>query len=721
MAYSPDVVSLAKMLHRDNFPLEHLKPHVESLYEQLCVLHPTLRKFAMRREVASEAEKTIKSFISSQNDGPTSESKSSTSAFLQIFHKITITTVPMIITGHESRTKKKIIVGQEEDFKKLKEEIVREKSNEQREVLPIIGLPGSGKTTLARSLYKDSSIIDEFEIHDWVTFTHEYQVEEIFSKLFHSLETKGQKAGEGAARTTGKCEKLKDVVYQSLLKKKYLIVVDDMWDEDVWDKVKHSFPDERNGSRIILTTRSNEIARYAKTSDSLHEMQPLSLYHSWELLTLTVFEEGGSCPPHLKDIGWEISKNCRGLPLSMMVIGGLLSHENMTEEYWKNFQGDTLDAAAKGEEAYLEILFLSYNHLPGRLKGLRVAEGFLKPSPVKIVEQVTNDYLEQLIDRNLLYVRNATSNNIPKACGMHDTLRDLSVKECGNEKFFHSIRRYVQTLEQVKEVTFARTLLYVGAHHHHPLPLYAVTVYFIDFPNQILKIIHLRFFSLTYNGNLPSKLSNLEKLQILSARRHPKIIFLGVEILLDEIWSLTQLRHLLFTKSDLPKIPILKSTIPLAASCTKEVLENMPKLTKLAMWIESPGPVDIHLDQVKKLESFKFIFLNPIPKKKLREIAFEGEEWYPKRREFRKLKFLLLEYLDLVWWEADHTHFPKLQRLIMSHCYELEKIPEDYEYLGNLELMELVDCSPGAVESAEPVKDMLGIEHVYAAESKKFI
>ncbi|KAL7153216.1 hypothetical protein ABFS83_04G151500 [Erythranthe nasuta] len=855
MASSPAVVSLAKMLHRDNFPLEHLKPHVESLYEQLCVLQSCLEKICDApvsvitvavhdldiriREAASEAEETIKSFISSQDAGPTPESESSKSAFLQILHEITLTIVPMveaaeriagsidgdplaqdlllsedaqIISRHESRTKKKRIVGQEEDFKKLKEEIVREKSNDQREVLPIIGLPGSGKTTLARSLYEDSSITDEFEIHGWVTVTQDYQVGEIFAKLFHSLETKGQKAGEGAAQTTAKNEKLQDAVYQSLLKKKYLIVVDDMWDEDVWDKVKHSFPDERNGSRIILTTRSKEIAKYAKTSDFLHEMQPLSLDHSWELLTLTVFGEGGSCPPHLKDIGWEISKNCRGLPLSLTVIGGLLSQEDMTEEYWKNIQGDTLDAAAKGDEAYLEILFLSYNHLPGRLKGcflymgafpedseipvtqlirLWVAEGFLRPSPMKIVEQVADEYLGQLIDRNLLSVRKSTSNNLTKACGMHDTLRDLSVKECGNEKFFHSRRRYVQTLEQgtntqrrisvhrnilmcleevhnsVKEVTFARTILYVGAQHHHPLPfcltfdrlrvLDAFQVYFIKFPNQILKLIHLRFLSLTYNGKLPSKLSNLEKLQILIARRHPKVIFLGMSILPDEIWGLTQLRHLLFTESDLPKIPIVKNTIPMfanlqtlsnvsAASCTKEVLENMPNLTKLAMWTESPGPVDLHLDQVKKLESFKFIVLNPIPKKKveftpqlyfpptlkklrlngcslpwevmtvigklpllevlkLGEIAFEGEEWWPEKREFRKLKFLLLEYLDLVWWGADHTHFPKLQRLIMMHCYELEKIPEDFEYLGNLELMELVDCSPGAVESAEQMKD----------------
>ncbi|KAL7153559.1 hypothetical protein ABFS83_04G177500 [Erythranthe nasuta] len=847
MASSPAVVSLAKMLHPDNFPLDHLKSDVESLYERLCSLQTCLEKFCEApaslipvavhaldfqiREAATKARNTIKSFV----DSSESETESSTSAFLQILEEINADIDPLAEEAEkfagsikegpqaqdlppeyaetikkDARTKKKRIVGQEEDFKSLKKEI--EKLDGQREVLPIIGLPGSGKTTLARSLYEDSSITDEFEIHGWVTVTQEYQVGEIFAKLFHSLETKDQKAGEKDFQ--GRNDKLQDAVYQSLLKKKYLIVVDDMWDEGVWDRVKKSFPDDKNGSRIVLTTRSKTIAEYAKSSDFLHQMKPLSEEHSWELLGLTVFGEE-PCPTHLKDLGWAISKNCRGLPLSLTVIGGLLSQENKTEEYWKSIEADTNDAAAKGDESYLEILYLSYNHLPGRLKGcflymgafpedseipitkliqLWVAEGFLKPPPplLRSVEQLADYYLEELIDRNLLHIRKYTSNNQTKACGMHDSLRDLSVKECGKELFFHSRRRYVQEPQEdtniqrrvsvhrnilmcmeevhnsVKEITSARTLLYAGAHHHHPIPycltfdllrvLDAFTVYFIEFPNEILKLIHLRFLSFTYNGKLPSALSNLDKLQVLMVRRHPKIIFLGTSILPDEIWGLKHLRHLLFTESDLPKIPAVRNTLLFAnlqtltnvsaASCTQEVLQNMPNLTKLAMWTEEPATIGLYLNEVEKLESFKFTVLNPIPKKKvdfqprlyfprtlrklrlsgcslpwedmsiiaklpllevlkLREIAFEGDEWIPEKKEFRELKFLLLEYLDLKGWDADHTHYPKLQRLILRHCYELVDIPEKFDLLGCLELIELVDCSPDAVEAAEEMKKKL--------------
>ncbi|KAL7153204.1 hypothetical protein ABFS83_04G150600 [Erythranthe nasuta] len=864
MVSSPAVHSLIELLNPHNFHVAHLESQLESseyeklesdvqyLYEKTCSLQSCIDKICaapvsitvevneLDIQIKAAAEDTIK-FFEIKDPTPAfflqdlQEIKANMDQLEEKAHKVVADSInedpqaqaqdpssdnAQQTSKRDFRPKKKKIIGQEKDFEKLKEVIVGENSSWELKVLPITGLPGNGKTTLTRSLYEDPSIRDEFEIHCWVKITQDNQlVGDIFSKLLHSMETRVPKAGDGAAQRV-KNEKLQDAVYQSLLKKKYLIVLDDMWDHDFWDKIKRSFPDNKNGSRIILTTRSNEIARYAKgTSDFLYEIQPLSDEHSWELLTLTVFGEGGSCPPHLKDIGWQISLNCNGLPLSLTVIGGLLSQENMTIEYWESIQGDTHDAAARGDDAYLEILYLSYNNLPCRLKGcflyiggfsedseipvtklirLWVAEGFLKPSSHKTVEHVAYDYLEQLIDRNLLVIRKFTSNSLTKACAMHDSLWDMSVHECDKEKFFHSRRKYSQRLPEgtntqrrisvhrnvlmcleevhnsVKQITSARTLLFTGPHYHHPLPscltfdllrvLDAFTVYFIEFPDVILKLIHLRYLSLTYNGKLPSKLSNLKKLQILIVRRHPKIIFLGKSFLPDEIWGMTHLRHLLFTESDFPEIPAQKNSPPLfanlqtlsnvsAASCTKEVLENMPNLTKLAMWADSPGPVGLYLDQVQKLESFKFTVLNPIPKKKvdflprlhfprtlrklrlsgcslpweamtvigqlpflevlkLREIAFEGQEWYPRKREFRQLKFLLLEYLDLVWWEADHRHFPKLQRLILRHCYQLEMIPEEFAYIQSLELIELVDCGPDAVESAEQMKENMKMDGI---------
>lgn len=670
-------------------------------------------------------------------------------------------------------------------------------------------MAGIGKTTLARSLYEDAKIKSSFSYRAWVTVSQDYHVGDILARLLNSMESRGQKAGERVYE--GSDDQLKVHMHQSLYNNKYLVVIDDMWDQDTWDKVRNSLPDNKNGSRIILTTRILSVAKSVKSSEFYHEMQPLDEENSWDLLCDKAFD-GKPCPPQLEKVGREIAKNCRGLPLSLTVIGGLLSQERQTEEYWQTIEEDTNAAAAKGDEAYLDILSLSYNHLPGKLKGcflylgafpedsdiplsklskLWVAEGFLViSSRQNRLEKVAEDHLLDLNQRNLITVRKISSDGRIKTCGLHDSLRDLAVQESGKEKFFHSVRRYANAREldggaetqrrvavhkniliclkdvyhTTKLISDARTLIYAGSHHHHPMPLFltydllrvldAYTVYFIRFPQELAQLIHLRYLSLTYNGKLGSSLSKLQKLQVLIVRRQPRIIFVGKSFLPDEFWNMQELRHLVMTETDLPKIPEnqplqfanLQSLTDInAASCTREVLQSMPNLKKLGMWVQRPGVVGLYLDELEQLEVFKFTVLNPSPSKqvkfepefflppklrklsltgcglpwqamkviaalpdlevlKLRELAFSGEEW-ELDYVFDKLKFLMIEYLNLKRWIAKQSNFPVLQQLYMRHCYDLEEIPSDIGYIGGLEVIELVDCSPAAVESADVIME----------------
>lgn len=226
----------------------------------------------------------------------------------------------------------------------------------------------------------------------------------------------------------------------------------------------------------------------------------------------------------------------------------------------------------------------------------------------------------------------------------------------------------------------------------------------------------------------------------------------------DEIWNMPQLRHLLISETDLPKIPgpkplllaNLQSLSNINASCcTKEVLQNFPSLKKFGMWTLRPGDIGFYLaDELKQLEAFKFTVLNPIHGKKvnflpeldfpktlrklsltgcglpwedmgviarlpflevlkLRELAFKGEAWCPSSDDyvFEELKFLLLEYMDFKSWEASDSHFPSLKRLIIRHCYRLDRIPLEFGYIGGLELIELVECNRLAMESAEDIRE----------------
>lgn len=842
MAAHGAVVSLLQLLRQlsesDHFP----KPEIQSLHDNVFSLQSSLERIfpvtkrryrskgkdleAQIRDAVYKAQDAIESFLYGQNLMPDAE-KSSTSVSLpeiiaavdsvreeaekvaaEIGHGKEDLSQPCkpISGGKSSR-----IVGQDQDKKLVTDELVSE--DPHLNVVPITGMPGIGKTTLARSIYEDANTKSYFSTRAWVTVTQDYSVGEILTRLLNSMESKGWRGGEKPV-SEGRDEKLRVILHQALFNSRYLIVVDDMWDVGVWDKLRISLPENKNQSRVLLTTRISDVADFVKTTSFCHVMKPLGEEHSWTLLCEKAFG-GMHFPPYLEETGKKIAANCRGLPLSITVIGGLLSKERPTIEDWQVIEEDTHAATAKGEESYLEILSLSYDHLPGKLKAcflymgafpedsemlvsklikLWVAEGFLKPPPPpRSVEMVAEKSLEELVDRNLLRVRRISSDGRVKTCEMHDSLHDLAIQECGKEKFFHSIKRndqspkqgshrsqrrvsvhmnilimcYPDVYDSTKSVTAARTLLYAGIHHHHPIPscltfdllrvLDAYTVYFIRFPSEVIRLIHLRYLSMTYGGMLPSSLAKLRNLQVLILRREPKTVFVGVTILPDEIWSMPQLRHLVLEETDFPKKPE-RSYYPLhafanlqslsdvhAVSCTREVLQNMPTLKKLAMWSDAPGAIGLYLDELNQLEVFKFTVLNPDPGEKvefqpriffpetlrklslrgcglpwedmeiignlpnlqvlkLRGLAFQGEEWCP-TYSFEKLRFLLLEYLDLKIWEASYCHFPILESLILRYCYELEEISAEIGYIGKLELIELVDCSPSAVECAEEISE----------------
>ncbi|CAA2969313.1 late blight resistance homolog R1A-3 isoform X1 [Olea europaea subsp. europaea] len=125
--------------------------------------------------------------------------------------------------------------------------------------------------------------------------------------------------------------KLKDYLHKSLIGMTYLVVLDDIWTIEAWGSLRRIFQDERNGSRIMLTTR---LLSVVDSRHSPHGMQFLNMTDSWNLLCQKVFGED-SCPLELEEAGKEISENCKGLLLSLVVIGGHLSRVNKTKDHWE--------------------------------------------------------------------------------------------------------------------------------------------------------------------------------------------------------------------------------------------------------------------------------------------------------------------------------------------------------------------------------------------------
>ncbi|KAK4402472.1 putative disease resistance protein [Sesamum angolense] len=151
---------------------------------------------------------------------------------------------------------------------------------------------------------------------------------------------------------------------------------------------------------------------------------------------MTVFGQE-ECPLGLEKIGWKIAQNCKGLPLAIVVIGGLLSIDSK-EKDWEQIAKDVNSAVARNVgNQLMEILYLSYNSLPHHLKAcflymgvfpedheifvsqlikLWIAEGFIKPLIPKSLEEVAEDYLKDLIGRSLIQVGKRTHNGEIKTC-----------------------------------------------------------------------------------------------------------------------------------------------------------------------------------------------------------------------------------------------------------------------------------------------------------------
>ena len=130
-------------------------------------------------------------------------------------------------------------------------------------------------------------------------------------------------------------DELKSLLFKCLKDKRYLVVMDDIWEIEAWNEVSVAFPTNSNGSRVLITSRIKEVALHASSlNNSIPHILPYELPFldedkSWELFSKKVFG-GGTCPLELETLGRQIVKSCHGLPLAIVVLGGLLANKEKT-------------------------------------------------------------------------------------------------------------------------------------------------------------------------------------------------------------------------------------------------------------------------------------------------------------------------------------------------------------------------------------------------------
>ncbi|PHT52226.1 hypothetical protein CQW23_06688 [Capsicum baccatum] len=207
------------------------------------------------------------------------------------------------------------MVGRDDQLKRLLKDLTRSSSDEPK-VIPIVGMGGIGKTTLAKEVYNHKPILCHFDVHAWATVSQQHNKKEILLGLLHSTIKM-----DDTVKMKSEAE-LADKLQKSLKRKRYLIVLDDIWSCEVWDGLTRCFPTEDNaGSRILLTTRNNELACYADTENLSLWMNFMDQDESWSLFKSAAFSSE-ALPYEFETVGKQIADECHGLPLTIVVVAG---------------------------------------------------------------------------------------------------------------------------------------------------------------------------------------------------------------------------------------------------------------------------------------------------------------------------------------------------------------------------------------------------------------
>ncbi|XP_058184257.1 disease resistance protein RPP13-like [Rhododendron vialii] len=263
------------------------------------------------------------------------------------------------------------VVGFKEDANKLMSELVKEVKD--RYVISIVGTGGLGKTTIARKLYNTLNPTDTFDSYAWVSVSTDYKIQDILRSTIKSFKKPNTKE-ELEFLEKMKEEDLEPHLRDYLKGRRYLVVLDDVWDVNAWPSLMRAFPDEKNGSRVIMTTRNKVVAEPSNERTYVHELPFLKEKESWELFCSKAFpnydeveNQKNRCPPGLESLTREMASKCHGLPLAIVVLGGLLRKKN-PDEWPKLEQHMWRHLRDHDSHRVQHLLALSFNDLPYRLK-----------------------------------------------------------------------------------------------------------------------------------------------------------------------------------------------------------------------------------------------------------------------------------------------------------------------------------------------------------------
>nr|BBC69677.1 Begomovirus resistance protein [Solanum lycopersicum]BBC69680.1 Begomovirus resistance protein [Solanum lycopersicum]BBC83283.1 disease resistance protein [Solanum lycopersicum] len=507
------------------------------------------------------------------------------------------------LTKQETRTPSTSLVDESDIFGRQKEIkdlidllLSEDASGRNLTVVPIVGMGGAGKTTLAKKVYNDAKVKNHFGLKAWYCVSEAYDALRITKGLL-------QEIGSFEPKDDGNFNKLQVKLKESLKGKKFLVVLDDVWNDDYneWDNLRNVFVQGEMGSKIIVTTRKESVAQTMCADRCTITVGNLSSEDSWSLFKRHSLENRDH--PELEEIGKKIANKCKGLPLALKALAGVLRGKSEVDE-WRNILRSEIWDQQSCWNGILPSLMLSYNDLPPHLKRcfafcaiypkdyefrkdqviyLWIANGLVKQFCLG------NKYFDELRSRSL-FERVPESEWKSEGFVMHDLINDLaqtaSSKHCirfeeneGSAVMLEQSRHMsysmgekgeFENLKQLFESEQLRTLLPTNNNYfsklskrvlHNILPrltslrALSLSCYRIkELPNDLfikLKILRFLDLSRTEIEKLPDSICVLYNLETLLLSSCKYLVELPLQM-----EKLINLRHLDLSNTSRLKMPL---------------------------------------------------------------------------------------------------------------------------------------------------------------------
>uniref|UniRef100_A0A453QPI4 Disease resistance protein RPP13 n=1 Tax=Aegilops tauschii subsp. strangulata TaxID=200361 RepID=A0A453QPI4_AEGTS len=240
---------------------------------------------------------------------------------------------------------------------------------EQLKIISIVGVGGLDKTTLTKAFFE--KIKAQFDRAAFVPVGQNPDIRKIFKDLLYGLDKEKFK---DIHKTTRDEKLLMEEISEFLLDKRYLIIIDDIWEEEIWRYINCALYKNKLHSRIIITTRNVSVSEACLSfgDGMIQRMKPLSDEDSQILFHRRIFQSKQKCPEDLQVVSRDILKKYAGVPLAIVTIASLLvsSQRVKPKHEWMHVYnsmgcGVTQNGIAKDMK---RILSLSYYDLPPHLK-----------------------------------------------------------------------------------------------------------------------------------------------------------------------------------------------------------------------------------------------------------------------------------------------------------------------------------------------------------------